>query len=291
MKELVVDTLKIVAPISVALVVFSQGLGISPSVVAAYWKDRPGLIARSLVAALVIVPAVALVVIFLLKPAPGVAIGLAILVSCPPAPLTISSAPRQGGASGSFMVSLHLSLAILALLTVPAALYLLSIAFGFTAEVNLGVMAWILAKTILLPIGFGLTVRAVAPALADRAAPILGKAGMLGVFVAVLLLLAAAYRSLLNMDPWSFLVMAVVSITALATGHLLGPEDPAERTALAIECGVRHPALALTVGATNFGAERALPILVPCILIFIAIATIYMAWRARGMAAARNRAP
>ena len=155
MKELVVDTLKIVAPISVALVVFSQGLGISPSVVAAYWKDRPGLMARSLVAALVIVPAVALVVILLLKPAPGVAIGLAILVSCPPAPLTISSAPRQGGASGSFMVSLHLSLAILALLTVPAALYLLSIAFDFNAEVNLGVMAWILAKTILLPIGSG----------------------------------------------------------------------------------------------------------------------------------------
>ena len=291
MKELVVDTLKIVAPISVALIVLSQGLGIAPSLVAAYWKERPGLMARSLVAALVVVPAVALAVIFLLKPAPGVAIGLAILVSCPPAPLMISSAPRQGGASGSFMVSLHLSLAVLALLTVPAVLSLLSVALDFTAEVDLGVMAWILAKTILLPIGLGLTLRAVAPAFAGRAGPILGKAGMLGVLIAVLLVLEAAYRSLLSMDGWSYFVIVVVSITALATGHLLGPEDPSERTALAIECGVRHPALALTVGATNFGAERALPILVPCILIFVAVATIYMAGRARGMAAARQGAP
>jgi BASS family bile acid:Na+ symporter len=282
--------LRIVAPMSVALVVFSQGLGVSLSQVTAYWQERPGVMVRALVAALVIVPAAALAAIFLLKPSAGVAIGVAILVSCPPAPLMVSSAPRKGGASAPFMVCLHLSLAALALLTVPIALYLLSIAFDFNGEVNLGAMAWILAKTILLPVGFGLAVRAVAPAFADRAAPVLAKAGLIGVLIVVLIVLAGAYRSLLNMDWWSYLVIAIVSVTSLAIGHLLGPRDAAEKTALAIECGVRHPALALTIGAANFGAQRALPVLIPCVLTFIAIALVYMALRARSMATAKHKA-
>jgi bile acid:Na+ symporter, BASS family len=289
MRELVVDTLKIVAPISVALIVFSQGLGISPRLVAAYWKQRPGLMVRSLVAALVLAPAAALAVILLFKPAPGVAIGLAILMACPPAPLTISSAPRQG-ASAPFMASLHLSLAPLALLTLPAALYLLSIAFDFSAEVHLGVMAWILAKTILLPIGLGITLHSIAPAFAERIAPVLGKAGSICFLIVVLLVLGAAYRSLFNMDWWSYLVIATVSVVMLATGHLLGPSVPAEKTALAIECGVRHHTLAFTVAVANFGVQRALLVLVPCICTFVVIAMLYLAGRARSMAGAGNKA-
>src|SRR5580765_5948314 len=208
MRELVVDTLNVVAPISVALIVFSQGLGISPRLVAAYWKQRPGLMVRSLVAALVLAPAAALAVILLFKPSPGVTIGLALLVSCPPAPLMVSGAPRRGGASAPFMASLHLSLAPLALLTVPAALYLLSMAFDFSAEVHLGVLAWILAKTILLPLGLGITLHAVAPAFAERMAPVLGKTGSICFLIVVLLVLGAAYRSLFDMAWWSYLVIA-----------------------------------------------------------------------------------
>jgi predicted Na+-dependent transporter len=86
MKEIIITTLKIIAPISVALVVFAQGLKISPSQVMIYFKERPWLMLRSLVAVLVLVPAAALAIILLLKPSPAVAVGLAILVACPPAP-------------------------------------------------------------------------------------------------------------------------------------------------------------------------------------------------------------
>jgi BASS family bile acid:Na+ symporter len=281
MKDLIVEILKIIAPVSVALIVFAQGLGIAPSQVGTFFREQPGLMLRSLIATLVLVPIAALALILALQPSVGVAIGLAILVACPPAPLMFNTAPNMGGGSAAFMASLHLTLAALAFLTVPAILYLISIPLGFHADVNLGAMAWILARTILIPIGLGLAIRALLPGAADRIAPTLGKVGTVGLLVVVLFALVALYPALLNMAGWSYLVIAAVSASALAIGHLSGPHDPSEKTVLAVECGVRHPVLALTIAVANFGRTDALPVLVPCVLTFIAIAVAYMIWRGK----------
>jgi hypothetical protein len=73
-------------------------------------------------------------------------------------------------------------------------------------------------------------------------------------------------------------------VAALAIGHFAGSDDPHERMGLAIECGVRHPALAIMIGSANFGSERALPVLVPCVITFMAIATVYMSVRRNALA-------
>jgi hypothetical protein len=39
--------------------------------------------------------------------------------------------------------------------------------------------------------------------------------------------------------------------------------------------------LAIAIGATNFTSQRALSVLLPCILTFIVIATAYLVWRGR----------
>ena len=48
MKETILSILKIIAPLSVALIVFAQGLKISSGEVMNYFKERPWLIVRSL---------------------------------------------------------------------------------------------------------------------------------------------------------------------------------------------------------------------------------------------------
>ena len=275
--------LGLLAACAVALVVFSEGLAISPGQVAAYFRERPGTMAWSLVAALVLVPAAALALVLALEPAPAVGVGLAILVSCPPAPLMISAAPKKG-ASAAFMASLRLLLAVLAFATVPASVYLLSVALGFTVDIDLGAMVWILARTLVLPIGLGLLVRRAFPDFADRAGPVIGRAGSVVVLFVVLIAFVAFIPALRDMDPWSYLVIAAVSLAALGIGHLSGPRDPAERTALAVDCGVRHPALALSIAGSAFGAPQALPVLVPEVMTFILMATAYLAWRRRRLA-------
>lgn len=286
MKDLVVEILEIVAPVSVALVVFAEAVAIEPNLVARFFKERPALILRSFVAALVLVPAAALALILVLEPAPGVAVGLAILVACPPAPLMIKAATNIGGGSAAFMATLHLCFAALALVTVPAVLYVLSGVLGFEADVHLGPMAWILGRTILLPIGLGLAVHAGSPSFAAKSGPLAAKAGAIGVLVVLVVVLAALYPALLSLDGWSYLVIATVAATALAIGHLLGPQDPREKTILAVECAARHPALALTIAAANFTLEKALPVLLPCVIAFVAVAMVYLLSRGRSLTAA-----
>jgi len=280
-KELVITTLKIIAPISVALIVFAQGLKISPGRVGDYFKDRPWLILRSLVAVLILVPVVALAIILLLKPAPEVAVALAILVACPPAPMMLKGAPNIGQGDANFMALLHLSLAALAFITVPICLYLIAIPLGFQVDVDLLSMAMILGRTILIPIGLGMAICSFFPGFAGTMGPKLDKAGGIGLVVVVLFALVSFFPALLKMDPWSYLVMVVVCVAALAIGHGLGPRDPHERTSLAVESAVRHPALAIMIAASNFTPERALPVLVPCILAFIVVVIMYLLWRRR----------
>jgi len=284
MKTLLLDAVTVIAPVSVALIVFAQGLSISLNQVVAYFRERPGLILRSLGAQLILVPAAALALILLLKPSVAVAVGLAILVSCPPAPLMIMSAPGRGGASAAFLAGLRISMATLAFATVPAVLSVLSIPLGFHADVEFGPLIWVLSQSILLPIGLGLAVRGLAPAFAERVRPFAGRVGLAGVIAVLPLVLLAFYPSLVKMDLWSYVVIAAVSVAGLTIGHVSGPPSPGEKTALAIECGVRHPSLALTIGAANFGAEKALPALVPCVLTFVAIATVYLLVRRRSLA-------
>lgn len=248
----------------------------------AFFRDRPAIMLRSLFAALILVPAAALALILLLEPAPATAVGLAILVACPPAPLMIKTATKKGG-DPAFMASLHLSLAAVAIVTVPAALNALAIPLGFSADVDLAALLSILAKTILLPIGLGLAARALFPARAAALAAPLGKVGSIGLLVVLIAIAGVLYRSLLDMDAWSYVVIAAVAVAALAIGHLMIGADYAEkRTVLAVECAVRHPGLAIAIGTTNFTAQETLPVLVPCILTFMIIANVYLFIRARG---------
>jgi bile acid:Na+ symporter, BASS family len=227
------------------------------------------------------VPAAALALILVLKPAPAVGVGIAILVACPPAPLMIKAATKKGG-DPAFMASLHLSLAALAVITVPAVLHTLAIPLGFRADVNLAALLSILAETILLPIGLGLAARALFPQWAGAFAAPLGRVGGIGLLVVLIVVAAVLYRPLLDMDAWSYGVIAAVAVAALAIGHLMiGSQYADKRTVLAVECAVRHPGLAIAIGTLNFTAQETLPVLLPCIITFMVIANIYLFMRAR----------
>jgi BASS family bile acid:Na+ symporter len=284
MIDILIGILAIATPLSVVFIMLAQGLKISPDQVTVYFREHPLLLLRSLLSVLVLVPLAALAIILLFKPPIEVAVGLAILVSCPPAPLMLNLTPKVGKGSAAYMASLHLSLAVLAFFTVPLILYLISVPLGFQAEVHLLDMAIILARTILLPILLGMAILYYFPKFADTIAPWLEKVGGIMLSIVVLLIFIQAFPSLLNMGAYSYLVIFMVSAVGLAIGHFLGSNDPAERTTLAVESGVRHPALALMIATSNYTPERALPIMLPCILVFILAAVGYMLWRRKSAA-------
>jgi BASS family bile acid:Na+ symporter len=279
MKDIILGIVKIGLPLSVVASMFAQGLSIVPSQLALF-KERPLLMLRSLVVVLFLVPVAALVIILLLKPSPAVAVGLAILVASPAAPMMLVKVPKKGG-SLAYMASLHLSLALLALLTVPITLSLLSKALGFYVEVGLLAVARVVGMTILLPVCLGIMVRSLFPRITDTIGPALAKVGGVALLILILLVVAMTYGLLMRMDLWSYVVMAVVVAVSIAIGHWLGPRDPEERTTLAMESASRHPGLAMTIAALNFSPQKALPVLIPYLIVFMVVTTIYLQWRKR----------
>ena len=73
------------------------------------------------------------------------------------------------------MVTLHLCLAVLALLTVPVTLYLFSLALGFQIEAGVPAVAKVVGLTVLVPVGIGIFVTFVlasnSPTRSDRLCP------------------------------------------------------------------------------------------------------------------------
>jgi len=285
-KETILEIVKIGFPLSVIASMFAQGLGIVSTDLLVF-KQRPVLMLRSLLAVLVLVPLAALGIVLLLNPERPVAIGMAILVASPAAPMMLVKVSKKGGKL-AYMACLHLSLALLAILTVPITLHLFSMAFGFHAEVSAIAVSKVVGMTILVPVCLGILTRHFFARVAEMLAPPLGKVAGIVLFVLGLSVVAMAYGALLKMDLWSYFVMAVVIAVSIAIGHRLGPQDPEERTTLAMESAARHPGLAMTIAALNFSPEKALPVLIPYLIVFTLVTTIYLTWRIRSVASSMS---
>lgn len=279
MNDFVLDVVKIGLQTSVIASVFAQGMGIVPSQLALF-KERPLLMLRSLGVALLLVPAVTLLIILLLKPAPSVGLGLAILAASPPAPMSLIKIPKKGG-SLTYVASLHLSLALLAFLSVPTTLLLFSEALGFQVQVDVSAVGRVVLKTILVPVCLGILVRHFFTEVADRIRPVLARVAEAVLRVLFLLVVVMIARLLLKMDLWSYLVMAVVVGVAVAIGHWLGPDDPEDKTTLAMECASRHAGLAMTIAALNTKAPQMLAVLAPYLIVSMFVTTAYRQWRKR----------
>jgi len=279
------NIIKTCLPLSLMAVMFTQGLELKFGELLAIYKDRPLVMLRSLLVVLVLVPIAALAIILLFKPSPGTVVGLAILAASPAAPFQLRNIYKKGG-SLVYLGALHLSLALLAIITAPTVLDLLSVVLGFQAEVSVLQVGKTVAQTLLLPVLVGMVFGAIFPRIAERIGPTLGKIAEIGLYVMVILVLIKMSSLLLKMDAWSYVVMTIFIIVNIGLGHVLGPRDAQERTTLAMESGARNFGLAMTIGVLNFSAERALPVLIPYIFLFAVITTLYLKWRARQTATA-----
>jgi BASS family bile acid:Na+ symporter len=281
MKELLAEVIRIGLPLSLMAVMFAQGLKLSLGQSLAFLKENPGLMLRSLGVVLVLVPLTALAIILLFDPAPAVMVGLALMAASPASPSQLIKFGKN--AEGlAFLSSLHLSLGLLAIISVPAVLYLLSRALGFQAEVDAFQVAKSVGQTMLVPVALGVLFRRLLPVAANRIAPLLGKLATISLYAMLIPVLVKTFALVLEMDVWSYLVMASFMITNLVLGHLLGPADAQQRTILAMESGGRNFGLALTIAALNFSQDKALAVLIPYVLLFVVISKSYLKWSERG---------
>src|SRR5271165_6920364 len=95
-KETMLEIVKIGLPLSVIASMFAQGLSIVSTDLLVFGQ-RPVLMLRSLVVVLLLVPLAALAIVLVLDPERTVAIGMAILVASPAAPMMLVKVSKKGG--------------------------------------------------------------------------------------------------------------------------------------------------------------------------------------------------
>jgi len=281
MSELVpLPVVKGVAAVAIFTVMLWLGArGEKLSDVAFLWR-HPGLFARSILAVFVVVPALAIAIALLLPLPKSAAIALVLLAISPAPPLELMTTLKAGRIE--YARRLHITLNLLAMVSVPTTLALLSALFpeehAHVSPLAVGGQVFVAQ---LLPLATGMGVRLLRPALADRIAGPLGKGALALMLALVVLVLVDGWRALTELSWLPTLAIVLLTAGALLAGHLLGGPEAETRTILAESSASRYPALCFLVIALNYprmGVEAG-------IIAFIFIAALvrvpYVVWRKR----------
>jgi BASS family bile acid:Na+ symporter len=243
-----------------------------------YFGGRPGLLLRSLFSVDVVVPLIAMAVVILLRPAKATAIGLLLLASSPAAPLVLKKISKAGG-KPEYAVSLHLVLALMAIVTTPVTLDLLSAVTGVRFNVSPVAVAGRVGLSILVPILAGMVIGWLFPALARRFIRPLEALSNIVLILVFIIVLLFTYRLLLMLDIGSYMAIILMIVGALVSGHLMASRLPEEQTTLALESATRNIGLALLIASAYAPLEKALPVLIPYIITSAIIGLIYVRYR------------
>lgn len=281
--ELVLLALKL----SIIVIVFALGLKTTPS----DWLwllRRPGLLARSLLAMNVVMPAVAIALVALMRLKHPVTVALIALSLSPVPPLLPGKQARAGGAE-PYATDLLAIAAALSVLWIPIAIEIVERIGGVPLAVPPGPVARLVALMVLVPLFAGTLVGAFARGLAARIAPKLARAAGLVLAIGLVLILFRFWRAALGLVGDGTLAALIGFIVAgLIVGHVLGGPDEGGRTVLALASASRHPGIAAAIAQLNFPGERAVPAAILLYLVLGALVSLpYMRWRERRRPVAR----
>jgi len=265
---------------TVFVIMFDIGLAIVPGEFRWVWQ-RPGLMAKALFSILIAVPVLALVIARALGLPHPAEVGIVLMAISPGAPVALRRSLDAGG-HRSFAPALQITIAVLAVVSMPLSIAALDELYGAAATVA----PWHLAKQVftvqLLPIGLGMLARRlIGPARAERLAPRLARAGTALLVAVVLLVLVDEWGSLVGAGPRVALAIVLVTVASLAVGDRLGGPDAATRTATAICSAARNGGLALLVATLN-DAPLAIKATVLAYVVISALTVVpYVIWRRR----------
>jgi bile acid:Na+ symporter, BASS family len=148
------------------------------------------------------------------------------------------------------------------------------------------VAAMILAM-ILVPLGVGMAIRALAPGVADKMeAPVAAVAKVLLVLGALPLLVVALPAVWQLVGDGTIVAIVLFVVTGLAIGHALGGPEPDHAVVLALSTACRHPAIALAIASANFPEERFGAAIVLYLLVNVITCIPYISWQRRQVVSA-----
>jgi bile acid:Na+ symporter, BASS family len=271
----------ILVQFSIALVVVALGLKSRAGDVHGLWR-RPGLLARSLFALLVLVPAFVVLTVLFFRPTDPVKVAL-VLLAISPVPPFLPLGQSRLSSDSVYIYGLLVITSLVSIVYVPAAVAVIDMLSARSLTVSLLLVAKIVLVTVLAPLCLGALVRRFAPSVAARAAAPVLKLGVVLLLICLVLILLGSWRAIIGLiGNGTVLVIAVVAAISLATGHALGGPDPEDRVVLALAAGSHHPGVALAIAAANFPGEHSVGAAILLYLLLTAVFSLpYKKWWSR----------
>jgi len=237
-----------------ALVTIMLSMGLQVTLASALASARPAmLVVWCIVGNFVLMPAVALALLYQFNANSMVTIGFFILAVCPGAPV---GPPLTALAKGnlSLAIAMMVILAGLSSVLAPALLSVLLIRVAPNSNVELEFVA--IARTLLvlqiLPLAVGFMIHQFAPKLTawiNRPVDVLAKLLML-LLLAGILVTQFSMLAEIRMRGW--IGMCLLLASSLLIGWLCGGSEVSNRRAIAVTTGPRNAAVGLVIAGNNF---------------------------------------
>jgi bile acid:Na+ symporter, BASS family len=251
-----------------------------------YLVRRPGLLVRSLLAMFVVMPVFAVLVAWAFALHHAVELALVALAISPVPPLLPNRELKAGGRA-SYGLGLMATAAVLSIGFIPLALNVLGRLLDQPMALSPAAVARIAMTTMLLPLGIGAVVHALAPAFAERISRPVGLvATSLLAAGALLILIGALPVAVALIGNGTIFAIVVFVAVGLAAGHYLGGPRNEDRIVLALSTACRHPALALAIAGAMFPDEKRVVGAIVLYLVLNAVVSIPYVSRMQGKAAA-----
>ena len=231
---------------SLAVIVFCVALNAQRGDMVSLLR-RPGLWLRSILAMNIIMPLIAVLLAgaFALNRQIEVAL-IALAVS--PVPPILPNKLMKAGASRSYSVALLALSAAMAVVLIPATIWLLGQAFGREVLVPPAAVFKAVAMSVLAPLLTGALVRELAPNVAAKISGPMAKLANVLLLAAFVPVVVVAWPELVKeLGNFTLVAIAVLTLGGLLVGHVLGGPHDGDRTALALSTASKHPGVAIAV--------------------------------------------
>ncbi|GAA0637188.1 Na+-dependent transporter [Brevundimonas lenta] len=243
-----------------------------------YVLRRPGLLARAVLAVMVIPPIAAGLLVWMLPLTPAVKAGIMLMAVAPVPPLV----PGQEigvGARKEYAYGVYVAMALLTVVSVPVVFNIAAYLFGRSDTASVESIAGTVTSGVLVPLVVGLLIRQFSPKFAAQAAPVLYKLSMLLVVLAFLPIIVSVWPPMTNLiGNGTLLAMVILVIVSLVGGHILGGPELMDRATLAIAASVRHPGIAMSLAAAHFTDRRVQAAILLFLMVGLVIGTLYKTW-------------
>ena len=234
----------------VATVMFTIGLRVRGGELIGILRDR-AVLGRSLLANCVIVPALGVLLVLLFPLTPDVTVGILLLAAIPGTPIALQFT-RQAKTRLAFAAAMTFVLSLVSVAMAPLAIEVMPQVATRSQRPILELLASI-ALYIGLPLGAGLWMARLAPKIAPRLVLPLGILASV-VFVFLMWETRLARREAFNTirGRGTILAMALLLLSGMLIGWLIGGPDPESRRVMATATSMRSVIVVLYVARYCF---------------------------------------